>query len=405
MKKDSRVSSTPTTINTKPVLVDETATTSFSSSASSDNGAERKIEMTTNPKFMRIPSTIVSRRLNVDTCEKAMRFLEETEQIYEGNLCCHMLSVSNGSDDNILLDAMLQIQENKISIKKIWVLDFDQKKGMFSPRNADGERGKYVKILCEKYFNSFCDHLDTVDIDNVEPQSFLLTAEVIEKIESEIDQSIDPTNIAETDIGAYNRIEMTLPVKQALEYFCTRIGEEDYKISCDEESQTFEVEFCTSDLNITIPLGDIVHRKWEMNESLAKAALACLGDLYLEADERKKRDDHYITQLMDRAMPNLQKIAGQDQEKLEELKGHCLGILENQIDFYDVGREHSEARDEKWNRNELINQCDGLEEVKHETFYIDMLYTAYSNGFDKLNGDTLFSGEGSLLLPAIFHCG
>jgi len=351
-----------------------------------------------------MPSTIVSRRLDETTYEKAMRFLEQAEDVYEENHCCHMLSVPDGSDDKMILDAMLQLRDNRLHIKVIWIMEYNHKHGMVSPRDPNGERGRHAKILGEKYLNSFLDHLNTVDINNVVRHSFMLTGEVIEEVESKIDQCIDPTQITEAEINRYDRIEMTHPVLQALRYFCKGMDEEDYSVSYDEDFQIFDVEFCTSGFNFKIPLDDIVRKKWEMNDILARAAIACAGDLYVEASERKDREAHYIKQLLDLALPNLRKIAGEDQEKFEGMKNHFLDVIDNQIILYDTGREHSEMELSRWNRDEFIAQCDGLDEVKNFNPLIDMLYGAYCDGFEKSNGDTLLSGKGGLRLPGLTLC-
>jgi len=88
---------------------------------------------------------------------------------------CYGLFVENGTENGLYLDALLQLQGNKISIKTIWACRYDPKLGMLSARNQDGERGSYAKILGEKYFNRFLEYIDTVDIDNVKQRRYSLT--------------------------------------------------------------------------------------------------------------------------------------------------------------------------------------------------------------------------------------
>jgi len=100
-------------------------------------------------------------------------------------------------------------------------------------------------------------------------------------------------------------------------------------------------------------------------------------------------------------IPEFHKIAGKDQDMVEKFKDHYTNLIENQIILYDVGREQSEAGQTKWNREEFLAQYDELASSKYNKHYIDMLFGAYCDGFEKLNGDYLFSGKGGIRLPNI----
>jgi len=120
-------------------------------------------------------TTITTRRLDKNTYVKAENFLRQVEEFITNDMCCYGLFLKSGAEDGLYLDALLQLQSNKISIKTIWACRYDPKLGMLSARNQDGERGSYAKILGEKYFNRFLEYIDTVDIDNVKQRRYSLT--------------------------------------------------------------------------------------------------------------------------------------------------------------------------------------------------------------------------------------
>ena len=353
---------------------------------------------------MALTTRIVSQEMG-EKIDTYLKKAASTSWILDGKVIHHRKGVYSNllglPNDGFMLEAFIEARGTRISIHKICKLRSKPNTGRFAPGMF--EIGKCGKLLAEKYLNRFFEYLDRVDINNVKERRYIITSEVIEEVESEIDQSIDPKRITETEINAYDRIEMIQSIKHTLKYYCEELVEGDCSVSYDEDVQIFGIEFITKELNIEVSLGDIVRQKWEMNERLAKAALTCVIDLYLDAYARKERKEHYIEQLLELAMPNLQKTAGQDQEKLEKLKKQLLEHIEIQDFLYDMGKEHSDAGFEKWNRDEFISQNFDFDSIKHITHYVDMLYTAYCNGFAKLNGDALFSGNGGILLPDIFY--
>ena len=53
-------------------------------------------------------------------------------------------------------------------------MEYNSKLRMAAARNIRGEIGSYAKILGEKYFNRFFEHLETVDMDNITERQFLV---------------------------------------------------------------------------------------------------------------------------------------------------------------------------------------------------------------------------------------
>ena len=358
---------------------------------------------TISRKTERVKSmTITTRRLDQETYSRAVKYLQQAGQQFGNNLYGHFVILCGDVNDGQMLDALVQLKNSKITIERIWGMEHCHKKGMVVAKNPNGEKGKYAQLLGEKYINRFLEHLSTIDVESAEEQHFSITADLVKKVEKDIDNNINPERITEADINAYDRFEMTQYVEQALRHFCKGIDEEDYIVTYDRDTQAFNIELCTSELSFGIPLADIVRRKWEIKECLGKASISCAGDLYNKADERKRREEHYIQQLLELAIPNIRKIAGDDQERFEGTKEYFLKIIETQIILYDLGRTHSEAGNAILSCNELVSKFGELESIKHKSSLIDMLYLTYCDGFVKLNGDTLLSGGGSIRLPDIF---
>ena len=369
--------------------------------------------------------TIATRRINKEVHNRAEKFLQQAGLHMKDNMYCYQLEVQGGADDGLTLDACIDLQGNKLVIKTIWVIEYNPKKGMLSARNDNGERGSYAKILAEKYFNRFFDHLETVDIDNVderqyfvlagnkllsvigskenlegfspveidindikelentEEQGFLLLPEHMVAVEAEIDRSINPKQITESDVASYNRFELTLFGEQALEWFCNKLEEKDFDVSYDKDSQVFEIELCTSELHIKVPLEDVVRKKWEMGEGFQKALIACAGDLYVSADKRKKMEEAIVKGLLDHLMPILQKFAEKGPETLDELVHSRTKILKLQAMFYCEGREHSETGYDMLTLDEFLDYFDESDPVRHAThIVVDRFYGSYISGFD-----------------------
>ena len=345
--------------------------------------------------------TITTRRLDQETYNRAEKYLQQVGKVKDSNVYSHFVMFHGGSDDGKVLDAIVQLKNNTIAIKHIWVMEHCPKEGKGVAKNPNGEKGRYAKLLGEKYLNRFFDHLSTVDINNIVERQFTITADLIKQVEEKIDQSINPKHITEEDINAYNRIEITQAIDYALRFFCKGFGEEDYRVSYDGNNQIFEVEMLTSELSFDIPLADIVRRKWEIRECIGRASISCAGDLYAKADERKKRDEHYIKQLLDKAIPNIRKAAGDDQENFEHMKEHFLWVINAQITLYDLGRADSKDGCTILNWAELVSEHDWLESIMHIEHLVEMLHGVYRDGFKGTNGDTLFSGTGNVRLPFV----
>jgi len=230
--------------------------------------------------------TIATRRLNEDTITKATRFLEQVEEPLPNNMYFYRLDVKGESDKELYLEALLHLYDKKIAIKRIWVLEYDKKRGMYSARNDDGERGRYAKILGEKYLNSFLTHLDMVDINNVRERYFLLTADLVKRVESEVDQSIDSERITEVDIVAYDRIELTASAEQALRWFCRKVGEsDDVTVSYSQPDRAFDAIISSRRLSLRISLAEVVNKKWETGECFSKALIMCACDLIIMSQD------------------------------------------------------------------------------------------------------------------------
>jgi len=228
-------------------------------------------------------TTIATRRLNSDTYQKTEAYLQQAGIAEENNSFYHVLQLQGGADDGQYLYALIQLSENKISIKEIFVLEYDPKQGTYDLRSSCSEKGNYAKILSEKYLNRFFDDLETIDINNNKERQNLLTAERTQEVEAEIDQCIDPARITPTEINAYNRIELTAPAEEAARWFCKEYGEADYSVIYNREAKIFMIYLYTSEINIKVSLSDVVHRKWKDDECFSKALISCICDLVLAA--------------------------------------------------------------------------------------------------------------------------
>lgn len=240
--------------------------------------------------------------------------------------------------------------------------------------------------------------LDNVTFNRAE--KYMITAETIKKVEEEVDSRIKSKNLTDDDIIAYAHIDFILSAEQSLIYLCKRLGEEDCEVTYNSDDQFFKVVMHTSDIVFCVSIEEVVRKKWETGECFAKAALICGSDLYLAADERKKRDAHYTKQLLELAVPDCRKIAGKDKAKFEGLINHYEETLEIQILLYDEGRVHGEEGCEIWKRDEFIVEHDWLDSENYPAHYIDLLYLTYCDGFAKTNGETIFSGKGGIRIPA-----
>jgi hypothetical protein len=353
---------------------------------------------------MAITTRIVSHKMG----EKAHAYLDkaggkswilEREVIpHKNGVFTHTLSLNDGVDEGMFLESFIEVKGRKISILMICEMKINPKTGRYAPNKYGA--GKSGKLLAEKFLNKFFDYLATVDINDVNERQFTLTGDLIAKVEAEIDRSIDPKRITEADIDAYDRLEMTQYIEGALKFYCEKIGEDDYTVKYSSDLKGFEVDFITSEFCIEIPLGDIVCKKWKINECLGRAAIACAAEMHSEVNERMKRDAHYIEQFIELAMPDMRKAADGDNREIERMRNYLYKVLQNQVVLYDTGKAHSVDGCSKWSRDEFIAQNDEFASVKHVTHLIDTLYLTYCDGFAESNGDTLFSGKGGVRLPS-----
>ena len=152
--------------------------------------------------------------------------------------------------------------------------------GMVSAKNNNGESGSYAKILGEKYFNNF---LERLSADSMKGYYTQITQDTVKAVEAEIDQSINPKQITGSVLNAYERIELILAGKQALEWLLKKIGYENCVVAYVNDSQTFEAMSCTDNFKIIIPLADVVRKKWSNGELFSKALILCAADLLATA--------------------------------------------------------------------------------------------------------------------------
>jgi hypothetical protein len=236
---------------------------------------EDEIPKQNNSYKERFIMALTTKKLDHGTYAKAENFLRYAGEPMGDNMYCYQLCVQSSTDDGQMLDACLHLQDSKISVKTIWILENNRNKGTLSARDLNGERGSYAKILSQKYLNRFFEQLATVDADNPKEKQYI-TYDLVKKTEAEIDQSIDPDRITETDITAYDRAELIASALQALRYFYRNRGEEEYSVTYGD--QIFNVALSSSVLGIKIPLADVVRKKWETGECFAMASALCANE-------------------------------------------------------------------------------------------------------------------------------
>ena len=234
---------------------------------------------------------LLTRKLDNETftkTEKYLRYvrskLKEPDK-YE-NVYFYMLQAKGGLEDGKILDALILLQDNKFIIKSIWIMIYDHKTGIPAPINQDGEKGEIAKILAEKYYQYFFEHLETVDMDNIGEECFTITPDLVNKVEADIDRCIDPKHITTTDINAYDRVELIYPAEANLRRFCEELGEANYIVSYNKDTQVFSAELIFHKIKIEVSLADVVHKKWETGEHLTKALIRCAGELIIAAKKQ-----------------------------------------------------------------------------------------------------------------------
>ena len=97
-------------------------------------------------------------------------------------------------------------------------------------------------------------------------------------MEGKIDESIDPTNITESDISAYNRIEFIVVGEQILRNFLHKLDENNFVVTFVENLQEFEVMTDSLNYKFGIPLSSIITHKFEIRKCFGETIVKLLAD-------------------------------------------------------------------------------------------------------------------------------
>jgi len=99
----------------------------------------------------------------------------------------HLIGLPN---DGLMLEAFIEVSGTRISIHRICKLEKNITTGRFVPSMF--EKGKYGKVLAEKYLNRFFDTLDDVeDMDDVNGERITVTPSMVIQKEKEIDETVN----------------------------------------------------------------------------------------------------------------------------------------------------------------------------------------------------------------------
>jgi len=191
----------------------------------------------------------------------------------------HLIGLPN---DGLMLEAFIEVSGTKVSIHRICRLEKNITTGRFVPSMF--EKGKYGKVLAEKYLNRFFDTLDDVeDMDDVKGEYITVTPSMVIQKEKEIDETVNYPFLSDTDIEKYNHTILIAHGLQSLEWFMNGIVEGEpleYTMNYDGVF-TFEVAISAINLAVSISIAEIVRKKWETGECFSKALLICVCDSFV----------------------------------------------------------------------------------------------------------------------------
>lgn len=95
-----------------------------------------------------------------------------------------------------------------------------------------------------------------------------------------------------------------------------------------------------------------------------------------------------VNEMMNRAIPDIQRFAGGNKDLFEVLHNCCFVFMDDMIMLYNIGKRHRESGKNRDNRLEFVAKHPELENnrcVMPKSYYTeiaDMLYTAYCDGFN-----------------------
>lgn len=219
---------------------------------------------------------IVKRKITKETFEKAREYLRHSARKSDGcdmEAYFHNIEVKDGANEGLVMDALIGIADDKISLHKIWEMEFDDEKGMWMAKNLYGETGKRARLLSEKYLDQFFRYLESVDLKDNNDRTYELTPQMVAEIEDKIDQEIQQP-ISDSDIGKYERFELIEMGLSALRYFFNELGWNGCVTSYNKLSSEFETVFCEGG-GISVSLSDVVKEKWKRGCELSRALIAC----------------------------------------------------------------------------------------------------------------------------------
>ncbi len=221
------------------------------------------------------------KRISLETYEKALRLLKKVgnhEPEINESAYTYRLTITGGADDGLTIDALLIICESVITIFKIWEFVYNSKKGMLAIRNMDGETGEYAKELSQKYMSAFLAILENVDIDSLKPD-IVLTRDLIQKIEGEIDDTVNPNVIDAAEALKYARIEIIewalVILRRYFDMLDQRANIGAYFATYNKLANVFEIALPDKDIRGHIPLVQVVAYKWANKCSFEKALCEC----------------------------------------------------------------------------------------------------------------------------------
>lgn len=179
------------------------------------------------------------------------------------------------------MDAMIRLASGKISILRIWELEYNAKKGMLCSKEEPEKTSPYARSLAETYLDNFLKLLETICIGTCGKHEFILTAELTRQTESNIDKTVGYPNLTEADILKYDRPELIVPAEMALRWFFDQLNIADYSVSFDNDSKVFNFSLINHPhrQDRKIPLWYVVKKKWETGECFSKTLIDIVGDM------------------------------------------------------------------------------------------------------------------------------